>query len=448
MKPACADPSRNDAPMFFQKRFFSMWTALSFGAFSDNVLRQSLLIGVSAGVISVPDFVNSDNAIPLIGTLLPAAILIFTSISGQFADKYETSLMFRRTKLAEVILMSAAALAFVFGNGGFAIAALFAMGAQSAFFSPVRTGAMPKYLQANELVRGNALCNGGLFTFILLGYGVGGFLIVQENGLIAVAAVLVAAAIVGYIGAANTPQVGANEPSLKLSVNGFTQIAKIFKIAFAARGVVPPLVGIGAFYFLSTAATVAAPLFGRDSLHAEPLVWTALNALFAIGAGVGALIAAGLSKNRTGLGFSAMAIFLGGLLSIGAYFATPFISAAPETPMRVTELASTPGGLLLCFFFIAIAACAGVYIAPLQAAMQRRAPRETRARIMSASAFANAAFAALGSLMLLGVTQTGANPSIVFFCIGAVMISVAGVMIVRRHTLPEGLYDEELSLSD
>ena len=102
-------------PLFFQRRFLPMWTALSFGTFADNTLRQALLIGIPAGIISVPMFSSPDDAIPVIGTLLPAAILLFSSVSGQLADKYETSFMFRRTKSTELLLMIIAGAAFAFG---------------------------------------------------------------------------------------------------------------------------------------------------------------------------------------------------------------------------------------------------------------------------------------------------------------------------------------------
>ena len=80
-------------PLFAQRRFWPMWVALSFGTFSDNVLRQSLLIGVPYGVIDAPAFEKPDNAMPFIGALLPVAIMVFSPLSGQLADKYETSMM-------------------------------------------------------------------------------------------------------------------------------------------------------------------------------------------------------------------------------------------------------------------------------------------------------------------------------------------------------------------
>lgn len=432
-------------PLFFQRRFLPMWTALSLGTFADNTLRQALLIGIPAGVIAVPFFDDPDNAIPYIGALLPLAILLFSSISGQLADKYETSMMFRRTKATEILLMSLAALAFASGVGGLAIAMLFAMGAQSAFFSPVRVSAMPKYLQADELVRGNGLCNAGLFTFILLGYGVGGYLIIQERGALMVGVVLVLAAFFGWLAVLRAPAAGANAPGLRLDFNALSQTLAMFRYVREAPGVTPVLLGIGFFYMASTAVTVIVPLYGRDALYADPLIWTALNGLFAVGAGIGAIAAASIAKGRTGLGHSTVAIFCAGLTLFAVFFITPFAAGAPDAPISIGRFFSRPGGILLALGLIATSAFAGVYIAPLQAALQRRAPAETRARIMAASVFTNAAFAIPGSLSVLAITETDLNPRAALPAIAAAMVGVSAIMMWRKHALPAGLYEEDLA---
>jgi len=435
-----AKPDAARLPLFFQRRFLPMWIALSFGTFADNTLRQALLIGIPAGLISVPFFTDADNAIPYIGALLPLAILLFSSVSGQLADKYETSMMFRRTKFMEIVLMSVAALAFTFGNGLLAIAMLFAMGAQSAFFSPVRVGAMPKYLHAEELVRGNGLCNAGLFTFILLGYTAGGLLITKSGG--AVGAALVISALIGWLASLRTPYAAANDPELKLSFNGVAQTFTMFRLAFAAPGVGPTLIGVGVFYFLSTAVTVAVPLYGRDSLYSEPMVWVALNGLFAVGAMIGAVAAASIAKGRTGLGFSTVAIIAAGFMSFVVVAITPFAAGTAAAPLTLNALFSAPAGLMLVAAFVATSALSGVYIAPLQAAMQRRAPATIRARILAAGIFANAAFAIPGSLSILFVTGSDIDPVFVFAGVGAAMLLIGAAMIYRWRTLPEGRYED------
>lgn len=421
-----------------------MWVALSFGTFGDNVLRQSLLIGIPYGVIEAPNFGKPDNAIPFIGALLPLAILLFTPLSGQLADKYETSMMFRRTKFAEVILMLVAAAAFLSGLGFLAIFMLFAMGAQSAFFSPVRTSAMPKYLAPDELVRGNGICNAGLYSFILIGYMVGGSLIVREDGRALVGIVLICASTIGWLAALRTLRAGANDPGLKIDFNWIAQTARMIRYVKSSRGVAPPLLGVAVFFLLSTPVTVITPLYARDSLNADAAVATVLNGLFAIGAGAGAIFAAGLAKGRSGLGYSTVSVGAAGAFSLLIAALTPYAAAPSGQELSSLELLSTPAGLALVFLFIATSAMMGIYIAPLQAAVQRRAPAMVRARIMAAGVFLNALFALPGSLATLAITNSTADPSLAFYAIAVAMLAIAALMLHRRRTLPDGLYDEVL----
>ncbi len=421
-----------------------MWVALSFGTFSDNVLRQSLLIGVPYGVIAAPNFGRPDNAMPLIGALLPLAIMLFSPLSGQLADKYETSMMFRRTKFAEIILMLITAGAFLSGAGSLAILMLFAMGAQSAFFSPVRTSAMPKYLAPDELVRGNALCNAGLFSFILIGYMVGGSLIVREDGRMLVGFVLVSASTVGWLATLRTLRAGANDPDLRISFNWPDQIVRMIGYVRSSRGVAPPLFGVAVFFLLSTAVTVVTPLFARDSLNADALVATVLNGLFAIGAGLGAVFAAGLARGRSGLGYSCASVGAAGVFSMLIAILTPMVAAPSGETLTAHDLVTTAPGLLLVFLFIATSALMGVYIAPLQAAVQRRAPPTVRARIMAAGVFTNALFALPGSLAIFAITNTDIDPAAAFATIAIGMLAISAAMLHRRRTLAPGLYDEIL----
>ena len=429
-------------PLFFQRRFLPMWIALALGAFADNALRQALLIGVPYGAIDIPGFANDDDALPIIGVLLPAAILIFSPISGQLADKFETSFMFRRVKFAEIVLMAIAGLGFMTGNGILCVAMLFAMGAQSAFFSPVRIAAMPKYLSPDELVRGNGLCNAGLYVSILIGYAVGGVLIVKDGGGQAVAATLVAAAVLGWFAVRFALPAGANDPGHKISYNPLTQALAMFRHVLASPGVTPPLLGVGVFYFLSTAVTVLVPLYCRDALNADPFVATSFNGLFAVGAGLGAVAAASLPKKSTGLGASTLSILAAACVCLAIALITPAAAGTSADPLTLPALFERPASLFLTLLLVAAAALMGVYIAPLQAAIQRRAPAPVRARVMAAGVFANAAFAIPGSLSILIITRNGLDPTLAFFGVALAMAAIGAVMIHRRRTRPRGLYDD------
>ena len=422
-----------------------MWTALSLGAFTDNMLKQALSIALVYGVMSAP-LVSNDDALPIIGSLFPIAMLLFSTIAGQLADKYETSFMFRRTKFAEFLLMVLAAIGFLLGSSIILILALFLMGAQSAFFSPVRTSAMPKYLHANELVRGNALCSGGLFVSVMIGIVVGNALITIPNGSALVSLLLVAAALAGWLAIRLAPEAEANAPDLKIDWNGFAQSQKLISFVTSSRGVLRPVLGVAWYWSVGALVTVAVPLFVRDELYGASSVVAVMMVLFTIGAAAGAIAASLLSKGSTGLGFSAAGAAGASVMTFAVYFiASGYPSPSDGELQTIGEFFSSWRAWLLTVAFILASASTSIFVVPLQAAVQRRAPEESRARILAANNMVNAAGAMMGSLLVLSATRTALNYADLFLVIGFAQAGLAAYMLRRKNSVAEGLFDEMLS---
>lgn len=406
------------------------------------MLRQALIIGLSFGAIAAPSALAGDDAVPIIGSFFAIAMVTFSALAGQIADKNETAFMFRRTKFAEFLIMLAAGIGFLLNSGTLLIAALFAMGAQSAFFSPVRTGAMPKYYAPTELVRANALYNAGLYVSVLVGLFLGGLLISQEGGKTVVAVTLITAAAAGWLAILKAPRSEANAPDLKIDWNIPVQTISILKFALKAPGVARPMIGLGMFFYISTFVTVLVPFYARDSLGAGEGVANALMGLFAVGAGLGAISASRLSKQRSGLGFAAAGIAGAGISTVLIFLMTrPLIEAGVNS---AATLFSKPLGLFLAMNFCLNAALMGVFIAPLQAAVQRRAPAELRSRIVAANNITNALAATAGSLSVLVVTRTDLTPHGAGWALAGLQLAVAVYMWRRQKIMPDGLYDEIL----
>lgn len=426
-------------PLFFQQRFWPMWTAFALGAFSDNLLRQTLIVGIPFGGIRVEGVDNPASTVPVVGALFAVAMLVFSPLAGQIAEKYETAMLFRRIKFAEVVLMAIAAVGLYFNSGWLLIVTMVAMGAQSAFFSPVRMGAMPKYLKADELVRGNGIFSAGLFVSILIGMFLGGLLIGLENGRMMIAGLLFAAALFGWLAILKAPPAPATAPDLKIDWNIFVQGARAISFAFKAPGVSRPTLGAAFFFFVSTLVTVNVTFYVRSSLGGDEALATTIMGIFAIGAGIGAGFASALSKGKSGLGFSTIGISLATLCSVAVYALTP---AAPTPGVSVGYLTDSPQGMALGLAFLLSSAFMGLYIVPLQAATQRRAPARERGRIMGASNMLNSAFAMAGSLSVAVVTQNALAPHTAFLLVAALQGAVAIYMTLRRKRVPEGLHDE------
>ncbi|MEO1149447.1 MAG: MFS transporter [Pseudomonadota bacterium] len=442
-------------PLFFQRRFLPMWIGQSFGALADNMNRQILLIGVPFGAISLRGFDVGDAALPLIGALFPIAMLLGSMYGGQMAEKFETAMMFRRTKLAELALMIVAAFGLITGEGWFTVAALFGMGLQSALFNPVRQAAMPKYLSTDELIRGNGLCNAGLYGCILLGLGIGGYLIgLKPDGARIAAVTLVGFALAGVIAVRFAPPRPGTNPDLKIDWRGLPPTIAMFRFTFGEASVIRPLLGITLFYFISTCVTILLPIYCRDTLGADETVTTIIMLIFAVGALIGALTAAALSKGRSGLGYATLGVGLAALCVFGVYFCSlgfepsvgPDFAGEALVAVNAATLFSSPRGISLGVLLGLTSLFMGIFLAPMQAAVQRRAPDDRRARILAVGNMLYAIAAFLGSLSVLNITEVDAvRAEHAFLAIGLMMLAVTVYMVRRRSALPAGLYDERLT---
>ena len=434
-----------EGPFFFKRRFFPMWSGFVLGVFTDNMLKQALLIGLTYQVITLPGVADTESAMPLAAVLFAVAMFLFSPIAGQVADKNETGFMFRWTKFAEFVLMAVAALGFVTSNGYLLMAVLFCMGIQSSFFSPVRVSAMPKYLHPTELVRGNAFSYGGLFVANLLGYAIGGGFIETDNGPVIISILLILMALAGWRVVHLAPPAPADAPDIRIDWNIFRQMGVMARMVLDEPPVVRPIIGVGLFWFIASAITVAFPLINKGTLNTDGTVTTAFMVIFGIGGMIGGAIATGMSKGTSGLQFSTMAIIIGIVTNLILYgICLAMDGTTTGDPVGWTEFFSRPVSWVLAILFVIASASMCVYMVPLQAAVQRRVKERHRARIMAAANMFNALMAIPGGLLVWLIAITPARPHDAFIIIALIEIAIVVYMFRRKAAVPEGLYDEVL----
>ena len=90
------------------------------------------------------------------------------TLAGQIAERYEKALLIRFTTALEIVIMSVAAVGFIYGIPWLLMFCLFMTGVQSTLFGPVKYAILPQHLKSEELVGGNALIEAGTFVAILL----------------------------------------------------------------------------------------------------------------------------------------------------------------------------------------------------------------------------------------------------------------------------------------
>ena len=137
-----------------KKRFFPLLATQFLGAFNDNLFKNTLMVFIAYKLLADAQTVNIYANLAAGIFILP--YFLFSAFAGLLADKYSRSKLTRVLKIVELVLMSTAAVIFMFDAPNLLIFMLFLMGLQSTFFGPIKYALLPQLLKSNELVAGNA----------------------------------------------------------------------------------------------------------------------------------------------------------------------------------------------------------------------------------------------------------------------------------------------------
>lgn len=180
------------------RKFMPLFIVQALGAFNDNVFKMafvSLMTYVLAGEMEM----GIEILAPIASGVFIIPFAFLAPFAGQIADRVDKAVMMRWTKISELVLMIATAAAFMSRSIGLLFLLLFLMGAQSAFFAPIKYGLLPQYLTRRQLVPGNGLIQAATFVAILGGSIAGANLVLTPQGAEIVSAVVVGVALVGWV---------------------------------------------------------------------------------------------------------------------------------------------------------------------------------------------------------------------------------------------------------
>lgn len=406
------------------RRFGPFFWTQFFGAFNDNVFKNSLLILLAFQSASMVD-IDSNTLMNIAAGLFILPFFLFSATAGQIADKYEKAMLIRRIKIMEIVIMLCAALAFYLKSIYLLLFLLFLMGAQSTFFGPLKYSIIPQHLKPDEVVGGNALVSMGTFISILLGTMAGGILI--QKGDFAVGLTVCAIALAGWLVSVKIPQAPSLSPEIKLNLNPFTQIWKTVGYARYLHSVFLSVLGISWFWFLGSAYLTQIPNFTKLVLKGNESVVTLLLTMFSIGIGAGSLLCERLSGKKVELGLVPL-----GSIGLSLFGIDLFLAYDPpntDTLMGIAAFMQTPGSIRVLCDLVLIGIFGGFYIVPLNAFVQTRTQAKYRARVIAANNILNALFmvlSAISGIVLLGILKISIPK---FFLIVAILNALVAIYI-------------------
>ena len=416
--------------LLVQKRFVPLFTLLQTGTFNDNALKNALIAMITFEGVIFLDGVPSAMRVPVAGLIFIFPFLLVSAIAGQIADKFDRGHILRWVKRAEVFIMAIAAIGFWMSNIWILAFALGLMGAQSAFFSPTKNAVLPQWLSNKELITGNALLNGFVFVFILVGFIVG----LALGGARYLGIGLFITALIGWSASEFCPPAPAPKPNLKINFEPISATWSILKGAFEAPHVLRPMLGIAWFYGLSTIFLTTFPDYVASVMNFEREVLIAILVSSTIAILFGSLTTI-LIGNLKLWGPESIGLVVIGIVGVSLFTGLLYLIPSPtftgSDPGTYQNFLADPkmpvfmGSIILASLFN------GIFVVPLQAMAQRRAEPAKRARLMSAGAVLLNLFTNITTFTLIGLAALKFPPKAPFLMIVILSIGVAIYSVYR-----------------
>jgi len=386
------------------RRFAPLFIRQFLSAFNDNFVKNALVLLILYRIGQA----QGAALVSLAGAIFITPFFLLSALGGELADKYDKTMIARRLSLAEIAIAGIAAAGFALSSIETLFFAMFLFGVTAALFGPVKYGILPDHLTREELPAGNALVEGATFLAILGGTITGGF-VLHERGVTLFAGGVICFAILACIAAWQIPATRRGAPDLRIDPNIFASTLRLLRLLRNE----PPLwrlAGVTSLFWLFGSIAISLlPQIVTERLHGADSLLTIHLAIFAVAIALGSGLAAFLLDGRIVLlptVFGAAIIgFATGDLALAFWLNAPPSDPGLLPPAAYFDQATA----IRAAIDLGLAALAGgLMIVPAFAAIQVQSPIAERARIIAAVNVHNAAFMALGGVMVAGFQSAGA----------------------------------------
>jgi len=425
-----AEPDAAGGPGgLWSRSFAGLLVAQFFGALNDNMFRW-LVVPIGKRVIE-ENYGPQYMGVALAGGLacFVAPFVVLAAPAGYLADRFDKRAIIVGCKLAEVVIMVLGMAAILTGNIFLMFAVVALMGTQSALFGPSKFGSIPEIVREDRIASANGLIGMTTVLAIMIGSFAGGVLYVWTTPTTAggellarpghhqwwiAAAALVGVAAAGFSASLMIRRLEIANPTRTFPFNIPRQTVRDLILLGSRRPLLRAALGCAAFWCLGALAQMNVDLFVINELGGRQLDVGVLLVVLAFGVGTGSVLAGLWSAGRVELGI----VSLG---AAGIVVSSLLLFAVPQP----TGDAYLPVYLWSCLWLFMLGGSAGLYVIPIQAFLQHRAPAESRGSILAASGF----LTFLGMLMasvLFGLWQTvmGLSARQIFLTLGIMTVPV------------------------
>lgn len=372
----------NQLYLFKDKRFLPIFIVQFCGCLNDGIIKNSLIILITYKLSNILGQ-SSYSLVLLANTLFVIPFVIFASLAGQIADRYERSTIVKIIKLLEIFIVLFAVYGFTNNNLVILFLCVASMGIHSTFFGPIKYSVLPDHLKKNELLGANGFIEAGTFVSILFGTLIGGF---YNFSATFVTVIAISISILGFVVSLFLPKSNNQNLDVKINFNILTESIEMIRYVKYKKQVYFAILGISWFWFIGAAILAQIPSLAKDTFGADENVANLFIAIFSIGVGCGSFLCNKIFKHEITTKYIFLAAVGISVFGIDLYFASGIsaIKYEPEQLRSILYFLSKLHNLRILIDLFCIAAIGGFYVVPLYAVMQYFSIPAYRSRVVAA----------------------------------------------------------------
>ena len=351
------------------------------GATNDNIFRW-FAVGVGKQYFS-----RNPATILMAGTAcFVVPYLALAATAGYLADRLSKRTVIVACKVAELLIMILGIVAVISEQIWAIFAVLTMMGAQSALFSPSKTGSIPELLPESKMSAANGWFGLATVMATVVGTAIGNLLSDlteprgTENILVSIS-VLVGIALTGLVASLFIKGVAAADPTRAFPWRTLTQTWLGLRDLWSFKDLWRVTLGITFFWSLGTLANLNIDQFAFARGAGQQSQVTPLLVALVCGIGSGSVLAGILSRGKIELGLLQLGAS-GIAFSLFGLFCVP--GQLISTDASTSYLASFSSSYWLAgFFLFTTGVSAGLFNVPLESYLQHNSPRQQRGSILA-----------------------------------------------------------------
>jgi acyl-[acyl-carrier-protein]-phospholipid O-acyltransferase/long-chain-fatty-acid--[acyl-carrier-protein] ligase len=283
----------------WQRGFWCLMGTQFQNAFSDNALKQLIILVLLASAATSAGEAEQDRMVSLVTAVFSAPFILFAMLGGWLADRNSKQRMMVYVKAAEMGIMAFAGVALALGSLPLKLCAIFLMGCHSAIFAPSKYGILPEILPHEKLSWGNGILELLTFLGVILGTVAAGIFSDFFKGSEWIAGpILVVIAFGGWMLSRQVTPVPAADPTCPVRINPVTDLWRQLRIMKQDRDLWRACWGNTGFYFISALVMMNVVVFGKSVLNLTGTQNSMLNVWLALGIGFGSVVAGYASRGH------------------------------------------------------------------------------------------------------------------------------------------------------